>query len=146
MNTQTNNVLETNTETLVFDKKAVIKKAVIHFRENYKKNKYDLTLGDFMMYAIIKGQDINITIRDSHYEKDKNPLTYHQKFKTEIYNIAELMSTILKAYGEPAITILGKHNNYTINRLHDRYKKFFGLEKDEINFLMNYYVQERETA
>jgi hypothetical protein len=124
----------------------ITKKAVKHFREYYKDNKKDLSLGDFMMYAIIKNRPLAVTIYDNHYAEDKNPLDYHRKFIREISSMAILDSSILTTFKEPKNKIYHGQSSYVKQHLIARYKKLFGLDEDEINFVITQYVIERKAS
>jgi hypothetical protein len=124
----------------------ITKKAVKHFKEYYKDNKKDLSLGDFMMYAIIKNRPLAVTIYDNHYAEDKNPLDYHRKFIREISSMAILDSSILTTFKEPKNKIYHGQSSYVKQHLIARYKKLFGLDEDEINFVITQYVIERKAS
>lgn len=143
LNTETEqNTIDTN-ELNVWN---ITKKAVKHFKEYYKDNKKDLSLGDFMMYAIIKNRPLAVTIHDNHYAEDKNPLDYHRKFIREISSMAILDSSILTTFKEPKNKIYHGQSSYVKQHLIARYKKLFGLNDDEINFVITQYVIERKAS
>lgn len=124
----------------------ITKKAVKHFKKQYKENKKDLSLGDFMMYAIIKNRPLDITIYDSNYGEDKNPLDYHRKFISEISLMAMLDSSILTTFESPKHKLYHGQSPYAVKELLKRYQKLFGLTEEEIKFVITEYVTQRKTA
>lgn len=124
----------------------ITKKAVKHFKEYYKENKKSLSLGDFMMYAIIKNRPLTVTIYDNNYTVDKNPLDYHRKFISEISLMAILNSSILNTFPQPKNKIYHGQSTYLTQQLLNRYKKLFNLNEDEINFVITKYVEERKAS
>lgn len=137
---KTNEVTETE-----MNKRDLIKKAVVTFREGYQENKHNCSLEIFMLYAIIKGKHVDVTIRDNRYKDGVNPFDYHPVFKYNIEKIANINAGILIEYGQGAVRIISK-SNYVVNSVNEKVKYFFGLSPTEFEFLLNQYVDERKAS
>jgi hypothetical protein len=141
------NAIEKNEtiETTEMNKRDLIKKAVVTFREGYKENKHVCTLEVFMLYAIIKGKHVDVTIKDNHYKEGCNPFDHHPVFKYNIEKVSNINAGILVEYGQGAIRIISK-SNYMVNSVNEKVKYFFGLTPVEFEFLLNQYVEERKAS
>lgn len=140
------NAIEQNTiETTEMNKRDLIKKAVVTFRTGYQEDKHSCTLEIFMLYAIIKGKHVDVTITDNRYKEGRNPFDYHTLFKHHVEKVANINAGILIEYGQAPIRIISK-NNYMITSVNEKVKYFFGLTPEEFEYLLNQYVEERKAA
>jgi len=141
MNAITQEIVETNEMNI----RDLIKKAIITFREGYKENKYICTLETFMLYAIIKGKHVDVTITDNRYKEGRNPFDYHPSFKYNMEKMAHINGDILIEYNK-GVGKTGSKNNYVVNSVNEKVKYFFGLNPDEFEFLLNQYVEKRKAS
>lgn len=119
--------------------KELSNKAMLNFREFYKdkEDRKTLKLIDFIIYAIIRGKDMDITVRDSNYKEGTCPMSYHKKF-IDAVDVLRDVSTDLVLYFD---NDKGSINPYNLSDVTSKVKVLFGLTKEEFELLFHVYFE-----
>lgn len=110
-------------------------KVIVNFREFYKdkENRHYLNFEDFIVYAMLRGKDMDITIRDKHYIEGKCPMEYHKKFNASVHNLRSISAELTEYFGlsKPYYTC------YSFERI----KYVFGIDEEEARLLISTYFK-----